>query len=115
MISAPAALLVTTDAAIVPLEYPANSDEHLTVLRAVMLCDRVDVVALTDQLDMWIDDEGLYRQPINPAATVLAQLFGFTHQPYHGPVVLTGGADGNGDTIALTPEKLKALISKIEA
>lgn len=60
----------------------------------------VDVVALTDDVDMWINDEGLFRYGINLAATRLARLHGKTHQPYFGPVVITGQREGA--TLGLT-------------
>ncbi|MFD7408771.1 DUF3846 domain-containing protein [Streptomyces sp. NPDC059866] len=109
----PDALLITPEADIVPINLPANSDERLTVMRSVIRCDRVDVVALTSRLDMWIDDEGLYNHPVNKLATFLAIRFGFTHQQYHGPVLLTGGVDADGDTIPLTKDKAVALLTSI--
>lgn len=69
---------------------------HVAVMREHLGCSLVDCVALTDRLDMWIDDEGLYTQPVNPVATALARRHGLTWQPYHGPVLLCGvDADGN--------------------
>ncbi|MFJ6354804.1 DUF3846 domain-containing protein [Streptomyces sp. NPDC092046] len=76
---------------------------------SVMRCDQVDVVALTDQVDMWLDDNGLYTQPVNPMATLLARRFGWTYQNYHGPVLLTGGADEEGETLPLDKDKVLAM------
>jgi hypothetical protein len=42
-------------------------------LYAVIGYDQVDVVRLTDQLNMWIDDEGLFNAEIDPLATKLAR------------------------------------------
>ncbi|MFI6658051.1 DUF3846 domain-containing protein [Streptomyces sp. NPDC050523] len=112
MAHTPDALLITPEADIVPIDLP-EGDNRLIVMRAVLRCDRVDVVALTDQLDMWLDDEGLYNHPVNKLATLLAIRFGFTHQQYHGPVLLTGGADTDGDTVPLTKDKAVALLTSI--
>ncbi|GGT54661.1 hypothetical protein GCM10010271_68160 [Streptomyces kurssanovii] len=60
------------------------------------------------------DDEGLYNHPVNKLATVLAVRFGFTYQDYHGPVLLTGGADAEGDTVPLSKDKLLALLTSLE-
>lgn len=90
-----------------------SSGTRLAVLRAVIRCSLVDVVALTDGWDMWIDDEGLYNHPANPIATALARRFGFVHQLYHGPVVITGGADSDGGTLPLTRASLLGLLSTL--
>lgn len=109
----PGALLLTEDWQIAEISLPASTQDRLVVMRAVLRCDRVDVVALTTELDMWIDDEGLYNHPVNAPATFLARRYGFTWQPYHGPVLLTGGADADGDTLPLTRDKLMALLAAI--
>lgn len=114
MTRTPDALLITPGADIVPVNLPADSDARLTVMRAVIRCDMVDVVGLTSQLDMWLDDEGLYNHPVNKLATALAIRFGFTRQDYHGPVLLTGGADAEGETVPLSKDKLVALLTSIE-
>jgi len=49
--------------------------------------------------------------PINIVATLIARGFGFTHQPYFGPVVFTGGGDEHGETIGLTEQHAEALIN----
>lgn len=71
-------------------------------------CHTVDVVRLTDNLDMWLDDFGLYEGGINRAATRIARRFGYVHQPYFGAVVFAG-TDGRGNVTALTPEGIAAL------
>lgn len=114
MTSTPGALLITPEGGIADISLPADPTERQAVMRAVIRCQRYDVVALTDRIDMWIDDEGLYTQPVNPLATLLARRFGFTWQPYHGPVLLTGGADTIGDTIPLDRDKLVALLTALD-
>ncbi|MFI0743431.1 DUF3846 domain-containing protein [Streptomyces sp. NPDC021100] len=114
MTHTPDALLVTPQADFVPINLPGDTESRLVVLRSVLRCDYVDVVALTSQLDMWLDDEGLYNHPVNRIATALAARFGFVYQDYHGPVLLTGGADSEGDTLPLTRDKLLALLGIAE-
>ena len=111
----PTALLLTCDAQLVEIDLPFGHDcksgaERRAVMRAALRCDRFDVVALTRQWDMWIDDEGLYNHPVNPAATALARRFGFTHQRYHGPVLLTGGPDAEGNTLPLLRHQVIGLL-----
>jgi len=107
------AVLLTPEADIVPITLPVDGDDRLKVMRAVIRCDLVDVVALTSRLDMWLDDEGLYDHPVNVAASLLAARHGFAWQPYHGPVLLTGGPDDEGETLPLSVEEVRALLTSL--
>lgn len=84
------ALVIHPDGEIVDVDLQPGAD-HLALMSEHLRCNSVDCVALTDRIDMWIDDEGLYTKPVNPAATALAGRYGFTWQNYHGPVLLCGG------------------------
>ena len=53
----------------------------LAGLYAVIGCDAVEVSRLADQLDVWIDDEGLYNAQANPLATKLAHHFSTISHP----------------------------------
>lgn len=65
-------------------------------------CDRVDYVALTNVLDMWLDDEGMINgSQVNELATFIAYLYGLTHQAYFGTAVIAGH-DREGETIGLS-------------
>lgn len=104
------ALLITADDV---FDFQLDLDDTLACTRfALGGCERVDVVALTTRYDMWIDDEGLYNHPVNPAATALARSFGFTFQPYHGPVLITGVVP-DGCTIGLTSEQMAGLLKRL--
>jgi Domain of unknown function (DUF3846) len=107
------AILITPEADIVPIALPTDPGERQAVMRAVIRCDRYNVVALTTRLDMWIDDEGIYNHPVNKLATALAVRHGFVWQPYHGPVLLTGGADSDGETVPLTTDMVRALLTSV--
>lgn len=113
MTRTPDALLITAEADIVPVNLPADTGARLAVMRSVIRCETVDVVGLTSRLDMWLDDEGLYNHPVNKIATALAVRFGFTWQDYHGPVLLTGGADAEGETLPLSKDKVLALLASL--
>ena len=57
----------------------------------------VDLVALHEHVTMWVNDEGIVKgMPMNIVATSIARGFGFTHQPYFGTAVFTGGGDEEG-------------------
>ncbi|WP_458682269.1 DUF3846 domain-containing protein [Prescottella equi] len=77
---------------------------HLADLREAIDCRYVDVIRLDRRLDMWIDDEGLLVEDPkdNVIASLIAQL-GFLRPigPIKGTVVLTGGADDDGDIVSV--------------
>lgn len=107
-----AALVIHPDGEIVEVNLKADADNHLALMREHLGCSLVDVVALTDQLDMWLDDEGLYTQPMNPVATALARHYGFVWQPYHGPVMLCS-VDDEGASIDLDTHQVRALLTRL--
>ncbi len=70
----------------------------------------VDVIALTPDLDMWVNDEFLVNgMSPNPLATAIARLAGWTGHQVCGPVVLTGGVDEVGNTQSLDPTLTRSL------
>lgn len=74
----------------------------------------VDVVALSSDLDMWINDEGLLvGLLVNILATGIAALHGMTHQAYVGTAVFTGGTDAEGNTLPLSEEQVQLLLSYV--
>lgn len=107
------AILITPESDIVPVALPVEPRHRQAVLRALIRCDRYDVVALTTRLDMWLDDEGIYNHPVNPLATLLGARHG-REQPYHGPVLLTGGPDADCETLPLTPAQVRALLASLD-
>lgn len=88
------------------------SGDSLTAMRNAIGCRLVDVVSLTDRIDMWIDDEGLYNHPVNPVATALARRYGFVWQPYHGPVVLAT-VDEDGNSLNLTIDQVRGQLTAL--
>lgn len=76
-----------------------EGEDSLPILQKSVAGD-VDVVALTDSVDMWLNDTGVFHHDINHTATRLARLHGKSHQPYFGPVLITG--QSNGETLGLS-------------
>lgn len=73
----------------------------------------VDVVALTDDVDLWVNDEGIYLCEPNPIVTLLAIALGH-RAPFYGPAVFTGGADREGHTLGLEPQIRAQLVAGAE-
>lgn len=97
-------LRITVDGSVQKVEILTNA--ILAGLYAAIGCTAVDVVRLTDQLDMWVDDEGLYNSSINPLATKLAHHFQSDiparyRQPYFGTAVFLGIDQNTGETLSM--------------
>lgn len=107
-----AALVIRPDGSIVDVQLEAGGD-RLEVMRELLGCRLVDVVALTDRLDMWLDDEGMFTRPMNPVATALARRFGFVWQPYYGPVLLAA-TDSAGGSADLGIGQLRAILALLQ-
>jgi len=80
-------------------------------------CQTFDMVRLSEDCDMWVDDEGLLNgSELNLMATALRATM---HQvrydlPLMGNAVLTGGATEEGDTLPLSAETREVVIAKLE-
>ncbi|GAA4757485.1 hypothetical protein GCM10023328_46710 [Modestobacter marinus] len=92
---------------------PGPSGSLLEPLQAAVGGD-VDVVRLHPEMEMWVHDEGLYRCELNPVASAVAAGMGFSRQLYCGPVVFTGGADEDGNTLGLSEELAEVLLELVE-
>ncbi|WP_186782454.1 DUF3846 domain-containing protein [Streptomyces sp. CBG9] len=110
----PNAILLTSDGCIVPINLPETAQDRQTVMRSVIRCSTYGYVALTSNLDMWLDGED-YRHPLNPLATTLARRFGFDWQNYHGPVLITGGADQEGTTLPIHENRFATLLTSLQS
>lgn len=76
----------------------------------------VDCVALAPHVDLWVNDEGLYRCEPNPVVTVMAHALSGRDlsQPLFGPAVFTGGVDDEGETLGLSEERQQTLVAAAE-
>lgn len=88
--------------------------EHLYQLIG---CSSVDVVRLTPQIDMWIDDEGLLKPhppSINQLSSYIATRLGFPFQLCAGTAVFSGGVDQAGYTLPLGKPARQELLDLID-
>ncbi|MFE6189147.1 DUF3846 domain-containing protein [Streptomyces sp. NPDC056465] len=103
------ALLLRTDGSFELIDWP--TDGQLNALYQVISCQNIDAVDITDQLTMWLDDEGAINgSPVNRAATLLYAAHRPPHQRYHGHAVITGGTDRHGNTLGLTQDQTAELV-----
>jgi hypothetical protein len=92
------------------VEIPKHDTLH--AMYRLLECHTVDVVRLAPDLDMWLDDEGMFSGIVNPAASIIAAGFGFSQQLYYGHVLYLGGADRSGNTMGLKPPRERELLQK---
>lgn len=94
----PHALVIKPDGQTHTEDLPTDVLLRLKTMYALIgnRCMAVQLVTLSDQFDMWVDEEGLCTQPPNPKATLLAQRFGLTWDTYHGPAIITGPEVSSG-------------------
>ncbi|MFB7032194.1 MULTISPECIES: DUF3846 domain-containing protein [unclassified Streptomyces] len=109
------ALLVRPDGFIELMAWPADDKTTLQTLYTAIGCRAVDVVDITPDLSMWIDDEGLLadKPQENIPASLIYNHYGTPPQPYFGSAVFTGGTDKNGDTLGLTESAALELIQNV--
>jgi hypothetical protein len=58
----------------------------------------IQPVDLQDDMTMWVNEEGMYRDDYNFLASRIAQI------PLNGPAFITGGIDEDGNTLSLSPD-----------
>lgn len=83
-------------------------------------CITVDVVSLSPEVDMWVDDEGALKPPlrVNQLASYIATRHGLPFQLYVGTVVFSGGSDTEGNTMPLgkpARDQLMSLINELRS
>lgn len=106
-------LVICTDGVTRNERWPVRADGSILAGLQEAVGGLVDVVSLTDQVDLWVNDEGLYVCEPNPFATLVASGFGRWTQPYLGTAVFTGGVDGEGRTLSLGDEVVEALLGVV--
>jgi len=97
-------LRITVDGRVQKIDIPDNA--ILDGLYSAIGGRCVDVVRLTDQLDMWVDDGAMFTSDINPLATTLAHHFQSDiparyRQPYFGTAVFLSVDQDTGDARSL--------------
>ncbi|MBF4577481.1 DUF3846 domain-containing protein [Frondihabitans sp. VKM Ac-2883] len=96
---------VSIDGSIQDVRIPATegAPDFLGITKAIG-CDVFDVVGLPDGIDVFVDDEGLYRAEHNPVLSEMVRhsLDAPLDYRLHGAGLFLGSND-EGDTLALTP------------
>lgn len=108
------ALRIGVDGEVDDVVVGVEDDSHLRSLYALIGCRTVDVVQATAELDVWVDDEGMFSAPVNVPASFVLSRFGQVFQSYHGTVVVTGGVGPDGDMKPLDPAVRLVVLDLLE-
>jgi hypothetical protein len=65
----------------------------------------IEPVNLQEDLTLWVNEEGMYREDYNFLASGIAGI------PLNGPAFITGGIDEDGKTLGINP----AYVSRIKS
>jgi hypothetical protein len=104
------AVAVTTAVDVRELDLGSGGGQIDALYRAIGSRD-LDMLTVTPQLLMWVDDQGLVNgSAVNPVATaLLSQMPRLRSHPIRGTVVFTGATDPDGDVTSLAPEWAQVL------
>jgi len=100
------ALVIGTDSSVSFADLDAPEGSYKVLSNAVG--GWIECVAISDDLTMWCNEEGkLDGLPVNDIATKIFQNRFGAVDVIMGNVVLTGGADDEGDDLGLTEEQVQ--------
>lgn len=94
---------------VTPVQVLDLTKDSLSMMQSVV-DGWVQCVDLTEQVSLWCNEEGkMVGLPVNPLGTSMwVHQYGET-DIIVGNIVLTGGADEEGELLSLTPEALEAV------
>jgi len=113
---APGSILITPDGDVREIDFPESTRGQMDLMYDLLNTREFDCVQVSSAINMWIDGEFLYNEAADPNAfaTLFLKQFGSVTQVICGPVLLTGGADEAGNTLPLTPDATKAVLTRLE-
>lgn len=104
-----AGLRINLDGTLDPVLLPERTQERVPALQAAIGCNLFDLVRVEPKLDLFIDDEGLYRAELNPMLSVMLHVLG-EPRLLSGAGVFLGGDPDTGEAPSLSQMQAKRLI-----
>ena len=100
-------LLKDDDVELWDVELRRENGYLLNSMYDLLGCRSVDVIRLTDSIDLWVDDEGmLVSEPkVNTVLMNITYAFGHGYQPLFGSGLFLS-TNEDGETVSLTPEQV---------
>jgi len=104
------ARIIRVDGSTEAVDIPQDFGEQMCAAEMMLGCNAVERVPVIERtpgrpgLEMWIDSEGLFTKSANVTAELMAKAISDAPVTAYiaGDVLLTGGADSEGDTLGLT-------------
>ncbi|MFJ8896787.1 DUF3846 domain-containing protein [Leifsonia sp. NPDC102414] len=88
-----------------------TSAQRVAGMKEHIGCALFDVIRLPENIDVWVDDEGLYRSEHNPELTGMVRL----HQPdwdaVFGRGLVLGVNPSTGDTVSLSLDQMASVVA----
>lgn len=87
------------------LVLPADPADLATALNTTLDSRMFDLVRFDGDLDLFVDDEGIYTSKPNPIMSLVTQRLGYEQPLLFGPGVFLRSDPHTGDTLSLTEEQ----------
>ncbi|TPW78395.1 DUF3846 domain-containing protein [Schumannella sp. 10F1B-5-1] len=88
-----------------------TADARMEGMHRAIGCHTYDVVGYTDTVDVWVDDEGLYRSSVNAELSVMLRRERFAGQgAWFGTGLFLGIDHTSGESRSLTPGERAGIV-----
>ncbi len=98
-------LRISLDGTLEDLQLERESGTLVGPLSKAIGCDWFDLVRLEDGIDLFVDDEGMYRSSPNPVMSMIARRLGNTQPILFGAGIFLNNNPDTGDTLSLTTDQ----------
>lgn len=103
-------LRIALDGRLEDVVLPSEPGALGTALNLALECRMFDVVRFDDDLDLFVDDEGLYASKPNPVLSLVTQRLGYEQPILFGPGVFLRCDPNTGESLTLTDEHRRRVI-----
>ena len=104
------ALLVPVDGPPRDVDLPGGDTRFMRSIKALIGAECTERIQVTSRWEAWLDENGTAAgKPVNQAATLVAQSFGF-ESSILGPVVIVGVDKDTAEPAALSPAQAGAIL-----
>jgi Domain of unknown function (DUF3846) len=109
------ALFIPVDGPPREVDLPGGGTRFMRSLKALIGTECAERIRVTSRWEAWLDEDGAAAgKPVNQAATLVAQSFGWQFS-FLGPVVIVGVDKDTAEPAALSPAQAGAILEVIRA
>ncbi|MBN9605010.1 MAG: hypothetical protein J0G30_00150 [Actinomycetales bacterium] len=102
-------LRIGLDGHLEELVLPADPADLATALNTALDSRVFDLVRFDGDLDLFVDDEGIYTSQPNPVMSIVARWLGCEQSLLFGPGVFLRGDPRTGDSLSLTTDQQRLI------